>query len=147
MKNTMSKLFTSLEALTGAFLGAVLSFITPIAPFFWLAVGLVLLDTITGVIAAQRRKEKINSQGFARLLSKIVVYMAAILGCHGVEAVLHVPNVTFLAVGAIAFTELMSVLENTRVVSGANIAGVVGGLLSKFQKVPDKEPESEEKEE
>lgn len=142
MRTTMSKLFTSLEALLGATFGAVLSFITPVAPFFWLAVGLVILDTITGIIAAQRRKEKINSRGFARLLSKIIVYMAAILGCHGVEAVLHVPNVTFLAVGAIAFTELMSVLENTRVVSGANVAGVVGGLLSKFQKAPDeKEPD------
>jgi phage-related holin len=141
MKNTMSKLFTSLEALTGAFLGAVLSFITPIAPFFWLAVGLVVLDTITGMTAARRRKEKISSKGFARLLSKIVVYMASIVACHGVEIVLKVPHVTFLAVGAIAFTELMSVLENTRAVSGANIAGVVGGLLSKFKQVPEEKEE------
>lgn len=145
MRTTMSKFFTSLEALLGATFGALISFITPIAPFFWLAIGLVVLDTITGMTAARRRKEKINSKGFARLLSKIVVYMASIVACHGVEMVLHVPNVTFLAVGAIAFTELMSVLENTRVVSGANIAGVVGGLLSKFQKVPKQE--SEEKEE
>lgn len=144
MRTTMSKLFTSLEALLGATFGALLSFITPVAPFFWLAIGLVLLDTITGMIAAKRRKEKINSKGFARLLSKIVVYMASIVACHGVEAVLHVPNVTFLAVGAIAFTELMSVLENTRVVSGANVAGVVGGLLSKFQKAPEPGEEKEE---
>jgi phage-related holin len=137
----MSKFFTSLEALFGAFLGAALSFISPIAPFFWLAIGLVVLDTVTGIIAARKRKEKINSRGFARLLSKIVVYMASIMACRGVEQVLHVPNVTYLAVGAIALTELMSVLENTRVVSGANVAGVVGGLLSKFQKVPEQDEE------
>ena len=140
----MSKLFTSLEALLGATFGALLSFITPVAPFFWLAVGLVLLDTITGMIAAKRRKEKINSKGFSRLLSKIIVYMASIMACRGVEQVLLIPNVTYLAVGAIALTELMSVLENTRVVSGANIAGVVGGLLSKFQKVPEPDEENEE---
>jgi phage-related holin len=140
----MSKFFTSLEALFGAFLGAALSFISPIAPFFWLAIGLVVLDTVTGIIAAKKRKEKINSRGFARLLSKIVVYMASIIGCRGVEQVLHVPNVTYLAVGAIALTELMSVLENTRVVSGANVAGVVGGLLSKFQKVPEQDEEQEQ---
>lgn len=140
----MNKFFTSLEALLGATFGALISFVTPIAPFFWLAIGLVVLDTITGIIAARKRKEKINSRGFARLLSKIVVYMAAIVGCHGVEIVLHVPNVTFLAVGAIALTELMSVLENTRVVSGANVAGAVGGLLSKFQEVPDKDQDKEE---
>lgn len=140
----MSKFFTSLEALFGAFLGAALSFISPIAPFFWLAIGLVILDTITGIIAARKRKEKINSRGFARLLSKIVVYMASIIACRGVEQVLFVPNVTYLAVGAIAFTELMSVLENTRVVSGANVAGVVGGLLSKFQKIPEQDEEKKE---
>jgi phage-related holin len=140
----MSKFFTSLEALFGAFLGAALSFISPIAPFFWLAIGLVVLDTVTGIIAARKRKEKINSRGFSRLLSKIVVYMAAIMACRGVEQVLLVPNVTYLAVGAIALTELMSVLENTRVVSGANVAGVVGGLLSKFQKVPEQDEEKEE---
>ena len=144
MRTTMSKLFTSLEALLGATFGALLSFITPVAPFFWLAVGLVLLDTITGMIAAKRRKEKINSKGFSRLLSKIIVYMASIMACRGVEQVLLIPNVTYLAVGAIALTELMSVLENTRVVSGANIAGVVGGLLSKFQKVPEPDEENEE---
>jgi phage-related holin len=143
MKTTMGKFFTSLEALFGAFLGAALSFISPIAPFFWLAIGLVILDTVTGIIAARKRKEKINSRGFARLLSKIVVYMASIMACRGVEQVLHVPNVTYLAVGAIALTELMSVLENTRVVSGANVAGVVGGLLSKFQKVPEQDEEKE----
>ena len=143
MKHTMNKLFSSLEALTGAFLGAVLSFITPIAPFFWLALGLVVADTITGIVAAWRRKEKINSKGFARLLSKIVVYMASIVACRAVEQVLQVPNVTYLAVGAIAFTELMSVLENTRVVSGANIAGVIKNMLPGQRK---EEPNQEREE-
>ena len=144
----MSKLFTSLETLLGGAFGIVLSFITPIAPFFWLAIGLVILDTITGMIAARRRKEKLHSRGFSRVLSKIAVYMSAILACYCVELVLKINgHVTYFAVGAIAFTELMSVLENTRVVSGANIAGVVGGLLSKFQKAPEQEPDKEEKEE
>ena len=138
MKTTMTKLFSSLEALFGCMIGFVLSFVTPIAPFFWLAIGLVLLDTVTGIIAAQKRKEKINSRGFARVLSKIVVYMASILACHGVEVVLKTGgNVTYIAVGAIAFTELMSVLENTRVVSGANIASVVKRLLPGQDKKSD----------
>ena len=144
--NTAMKLFSSLEALTGAFLGAILSFITPIAPFFWLAVGLVIADTMTGMIAARKRKEKINSRGFSRLLSKLAVYMFSILACHGVEVVLSIPNVTYLAVGAIAATELMSILENTRVVSGTNFAALMGGVLSKFQKSPDVKEETEQQE-
>lgn len=140
----MTKLFTTLEALLGGAIGSVLWFVMPIAPFFWLAVGLVIADTITGIIAAKKRGEKINSRGMSRLISKIVVYMLSILCCHGVEEVLKIDGyVTYIAVGAIATTELMSVLENTGKVTGANVAGVVGGLLSKFQKVP--EQESEEK--
>lgn len=141
--NTFTKLFTSLESLLGGVFGVALSFVAPIAPFFWLAIGLVILDTITGMIAAMRRKEKLHSRGFARVLSKIAVYMASILACHGVEITLKIGgHVTYVAVGAIAFTELMSVLENTRVVSGANIGEVVGGMFSRFQKV--KEPEEKD---
>ena len=142
--NTFSKLFTSLEALLGGGIGIVLSFISPIAPFFWLAVGLVLLDTITGMIAATRRKEKLHSRGFARVLSKMAVYMSAILACYCVEVVLKIQgHVTYFAVGAIAFTELMSVLENTRVVSGANIAAVVRGFLPGGKKNEDVEDETD----
>jgi phage-related holin len=145
MKHTMTKLFTTLEALLGGAIGSVLWFVVPIAPFFWLAVGLVIADTITGIIAANKRGEKINSRGFARVLSKIIVYMVSILCCHGVEEVLKIDGyVTYVAVGAIASTELMSVLENTGKVTGANMVGVVGGLLSKFQKVPDKDQDKEE---
>jgi len=71
--------------------------------------------------------------------------MVSILCCHGVEEVLKIDGyVTYVAVGAIASTELMSVLENTGKVTGANMVGVVGGLLSKFQKVPDKDQDKEE---
>lgn len=142
MVRTMGKLLTTLEALIGGAIGSVLWFIIPIAPFFWLAVGLVVADTITGIIAANKRGEKINSRGFARVLSKIIVYMLSILCCHGVEEVLKIDGyVTYVAVGAIASTELMSVLENTRKVSGANVAAVVRGLLPGGKKV---KAESEE---
>ena len=142
MKHTMTRLLTTLEALIGGAIGSVLWFVVPIAPFFWLAVGLVIADTITGIIAANKRGEKINSRGFARVLSKIIVYMVSILCCHGVEEVLKIDGyVTYVAVGAIASTELMSVLENTRKVSGANVAAVVRGLLPGGKKV---KTESEE---
>lgn len=142
MIRTMGKLLTTLEALIGGAIGSMLWFIIPIAPFFWLAVGLVVADTITGIIAAKKRGEKINSRGFARVLSKIIVYMLSILCCHGVEEVLKIDGyVTYVAVGAIASTELMSVLENTRKVSGANVAAVVRGLLPGGKKV---KAESEE---
>lgn len=131
----MLKMVTTLEAFLGGAIGYVLWFVTPIAPFFGLAIGLVIADTITGIIAAKKRGEKINSRGMSRLVSKIVVYMLSILCCHGVEKVLKIDGyVTYMAIGAIASTELMSVLENTGKVTGANVAEIIGGLLSKFSK-------------
>ena len=141
MKNYILKMVTTLEAFLGGAIGYVLWFVTPIAPFFWLAIGLVIADTITGIIAAKKRGEKINSRGMSRLVSKIVVYMLSILCCHGAEEVLKIDGyVTYVAVGAIASTELMSVLENTGKVTGANIGDVVRRFLPGAKK---EEEESE----
>ncbi len=145
--NTMNKFFTSIEAATGGMIGILLSFVAPLAPFFWLAVGLVIADTITGIIAAQKRGDKITSKGFGRVMSKIIVYMMAILACYGVEVVLSIGgNVTYVAVGAIAFTELLSILENTRVVTGANVADAVRRLLPRQKKEFDTRYQQDEKE-
>lgn len=132
-----------MEALLGGTIGVVLSFIAPIAPFFWLAGGLVVLDTITGIVAAKRKKE-FKSRKLERVVHKLLVYMSSILACYLVEIVLKLTgHVTYFAVGAIALTELMSILENTRVVSGANIAAVVRGLLPGGKKNEDVEAETD----
>jgi hypothetical protein len=114
----------------------------PIVPFLALCGLLILLDTITGIRAAMRRGEKPNSRRAARIIDKTLVYGSSVLACHGVEVVLKLPDsVTYFAVGAIAFTELMSVLENTRAVTGTNIADVIRGMLPGGKKVENKEEE------
>lgn len=144
MKHAM-KFFTSLETYFYGLIGMLGAFLIPIWPSLVLCGLLIVLDTITGIRAAKKRGEKPNSRKASRIIDKTLVYGSSVLACHAVEVVLKLPDaVTYFAVGAIAFTELMSVLENTRVVSGANVAGVVGGLLSKFQKVPEQDDEKEQ---
>jgi len=139
------KFFTSLETYFYGLIGMLGAFLIPIWPSLVLCGLLIVLDTITGIRAAKKRGEKPNSRKASRIIDKTLVYGSSVLACHAVEVVLKLPDaVTYFAVGAIAFTELMSVLENTRVVSGANVAGVVGGLLSKFQKVPEQDDEKEQ---
>jgi len=144
MKTAM-KFFTSLETYLYGLIGMLGAFLMPIWPFLALCGLLIILDTITGIRAALRRGEKRNSRAASRIIDKTLVYGSSILACHGVEVVLKLPDmVTYFAVGAIAFTELMSVLENTRVVSGANIADVIKGMLPGQQR--RREPESEDDE-
>lgn len=137
----MGKLFTTIEGLAGWLIGFGLGFFTPIAPFIVVAITLVFVDTITGVRASMRRKDKITSRGFFRTVEKIMVYTAAILGCEAVRVV-FVPQVpiTYGAALAIATTELKSILENTTVVSGTNILDKIKDLIP----IPGLKKETEE---
>jgi len=147
MKTYMSKLFNTLETVLGGMVGMALGFIMPIWPFIVTAICLVFADAVTGVIAAKKRGEKITSRGFYRTSQKIVVYMVSILACEGIRVV-FVPGipVTYTAAAAISVTELKSILENTRSVSGVNIFAQIGGLLpGKKKSVDEKEQTEEEK--
>ena len=142
MRNYMNKIWNTVEAAFGGVCGLALGFFMPIWPFIVTAIALVFADAITGVMAAKKRGDKITSRGFYRTSQKIVVYMVSILACEGVRLV-FVPGipVTYTAAAAIGVTELKSILENTRSVSGVNIFQQIGGLL------PSKKQQPEEKEE
>ena len=137
--------FTSLETYFYGLLGMVAGFVMPVAPLLYLCGGLIVLDTITGIRAARRRGEKPDSRKASRIIDKTIVYAASILACHGVELVLAVPvSMTYFAAGAIAFTELFSILENTRKVTGTNIGAIIKRFVPQNMK---EEPEPEEKSE
>jgi phage-related holin len=147
MKTAM-KFFSSLETYLYGLLGMLSAFIMPIVPFLALCGLLILLDTITGIRAAMRRGEKPNSRKASRIIDKTLVYGSSVLACHGVEVVLKLPEtVTYFAVGAIAFTELMSVLENTRVVTGTNIGEIVKNMLPGMKTRKAEKPVEDEEDE
>ncbi len=147
MKNYMNKIWNTVEAAFGGLCGLALGFIMPIWPFIITAIALVFADAVTGVIAAKKRGEKITSRGFYRTSQKIVVYMVSILACEGIRIV-FVPGipVTYTAAAAISVTELKSILENTRTVSGVNIFQQIGGLLPGRKKPVEEEETEFEKE-
>lgn len=131
----IEELFTKVEALIGWLTGLLVSFTAPIAPFILVAFGLILVDAITGIIAAKKNGDKITSRGFYRTVEKIVVYAGAILSCEAVHVV-FLPSVpiTYGASLAIVMTELKSVLENTTIVSGVDILSQIKGMLPKQNK-------------
>jgi len=148
MRNYMNKLLNTVEALIGGACGLALGFIMPIWPFIITAIALVFADAVTGVMAAKKRGDKITSRGFYRTSQKIVVYMVSILACEGVRVV-FVPGVpvTYTAAAAICVTELKSILENTKDVSGVNIfqqiKGILPGQWAKKRPIEEDEPEEE----
>ena len=106
--------------------GVLFSFFLPIKHFLIFTIFVVFSDTVTGIIAAKKRGEKITSKGLYRTSQKVVVYFCGIMIFHGASVTFGLPfqivySVSFL----IAFTELYSVSENIKSITGVNLATTI----------------------
>jgi phage-related holin len=105
--------------------GALLvAFLTPLSFALWFTVGLVLVDTITGVMkAGQKDVSNISSKvGFNKTLPKLIVYFLLIvlsgllnIGCAYFKQPQIFVNLTLLG---IAWIEIRSVDENFKTMFG-----------------------------
>ena len=109
-----------------AVLGWAMSFILPISDFLILTSALVILDLITGVLAAKRRGEKIQSRALMRTTIKLTLYFAAMLATEGVQYVFakNIP-LTYITAFTIAITELKSILENVDSGTGSGLTQAI----------------------
>ena len=71
--------------------GFIASFFIPIKGFLLFTVFVVFADTITGIKAAKKEGQKINSKGLYRTTEKIVVYFVAILIFEGAKNTFSIP--------------------------------------------------------
>lgn len=108
----------------------------PIQSLLITTAAMIVIDLVTGILAARKRGEKITSAGLRRTVSKIFVYelaiMVAYLGEHYMSDV--VPFVK-LASGMIAMVEIKSIYENLSAIGGdqASIKSLVDQLGSANQ--------------
>jgi uncharacterized membrane protein len=111
--------------------GVLFSFFLPIKHFLIFTIFVVFADTVTGIIAAKKRGEKITSKGLYRTSQKVVVYFCGIMIFHGASVTFGLPSqIVFSVSFLIAFTELYSVSENIKSITGVNI----GTIILKFFK-------------
>lgn len=105
---------------------AALAFVAPVGVLLAAAVVLTLIDLVTGILAARRRRQKIRSSGLRRTVSKLVVYQGAILAGYMVEILMGgTLPVSKLVAACIAVVEGKSVLENCDTISGSPVFGAV----------------------
>jgi uncharacterized membrane protein len=109
--------------------GWIFSFFVPIKGFLIFTVFVVFADMATGIIAAKKEGQKINSRGLYRTIEKIVVYFCAILIFEGARNTFSLPfNITYMAAFLIATVELYSISENIKRITGVNL----GVLITRF---------------
>ena len=111
--------------------GVIFSFFFPIKHFLIFTIFVVFADTVTGMLAAKKRGEKITSKGLYRTSQKVVVYFCGIMIFHGASVTFGLPSQIVYSVSfLIAFTELYSISENIKSITGVNI----GTIILKFFK-------------
>ena len=101
--------------------------LAPIKPLLLACGALIIADLITGIMAAKKRKEKINSADMRRSLSKMVVYQIAIISAFVLEKYMldNLLPVSKIVSGVIGMVEFKSILENASVIAGEDILKLV----------------------
>lgn len=120
-----------------SFIIAISAIFAPIKAVIIVTGVLVVADLITGLIAAHKRGEKINSAGLRRTVTKTTVYLSAV--CLGflvekfmIDSILPISK---LISGIIGVVELKSLMENLNVIYGSDI---FKSIIEKLGSVNDK---------
>jgi hypothetical protein len=111
--------------------GFIFSFFVPIKGFLIFTIFVVFADTLTGIKAAKKEGQKISSKGLYRTTEKIVIYFTSILIFEGAKNTFSIPfPITYMVAMMISCTELYSVAENVKRITGVEL----GTLITKFFK-------------
>jgi uncharacterized membrane protein len=106
--------------------GVLFSFFLPIKHFLIFTIFVVFADTVTGIMAARKRGEAITSKGLYRTSQKVVVYFVGIMIFHGASITFGLPSqITYSVSFIIAATELFSISENIKSITGTNIGTII----------------------
>jgi uncharacterized membrane protein len=106
--------------------GVLFSFFLPIKHFLIFTIFVVFADTVTGILAAKKRGEPITSKGLYRTSQKVVTYFCGIMIFHGAGITFGLPSqITYSVSFIIAATELFSISENIKSITGTNIGTII----------------------
>jgi uncharacterized membrane protein len=106
--------------------GVIFSFFFPIKHFLIFTIFVVFSDTVTGIMAAKKRNEPITSKGLYRTSQKVVTYFCGIMIFHGASITFGLPSqITYSVSFIIAATELFSISENIKSITGTNIGTII----------------------
>jgi len=93
--------------------GWIASFFIPIKGFLIFTVFVVFADMGTGILAAKKEGQKINSRGLYRTMEKIVVYFCGILIFEGARNTFYIPfHITYITAFLMAAVEIAIILDD-----------------------------------
>ena len=101
--------------------------LAPIKPLLLTCGVLIVVDMITGMLAARKRKEPISSAQMRRSVSKMFVYQLVIISGYLLEVYMldNLVPVSKIVSGVIGMVEFKSILENASTIAGHDILKMV----------------------
>ena len=121
-KMNYSLFLLKLKMILKLIIGSCIAFFAPIYPAM-VAVGiLIMIDTMTGVIAAKKNGETITSKKLGGAITKSLVYQLLIISAHLCELYLfeQIPFVK-ISLAFLAMTEFTSINENIQKSTGKSM--------------------------
>ena len=125
----------------------VAAFLMPIKGLIFIVVLFIILDTISGIWAAKKRKEKITSHKISRVISKIALYCTALASLFTLDYLLigeiigSFISIQFFLTKMVAVffvgVEVMSINENIKSILGVNLFGMLRKLLLRAKEVKE----------
>jgi len=110
---------TFLEKYGQAIVASLIGFFTPIFSLLMATGTLLLADMITGMYAAKKRGEQIESKKLGRSITKCIFYYLAIILGHVMEVVfINDLPIAKITAGIIATVEFKSNMENIAAITG-----------------------------
>lgn len=103
---------------------------------------MIVIDLITGVLAARKRQEPITSAALRRTVTKMAVYQTAVITGFLCEHYLLSDSLPIvkLAAAAIGLVEMKSITENLNAINGSPVfSSIITALGSKNQEPPSNE--------
>lgn len=119
---------------TNLLLATILLFV-PIKAALLTIIALTLIDLLSGVAAAVKRKEPITSSGLKRTVIKLLVYLSVACLAYLVERFLtgeFIPLAKIMS-GLVGITELKSILENLEDITGLPLLKLLIDKLAQQQ--------------
>lgn len=133
--------------LSKALLVSILAVFAPIQALVIITGLLIAVDTLTGILSAHKRGERISSAGLRRTVTKSLVYLTAVCMGFLVEhyMISDIIPISKIVSGLIACVELKSILENLDHLNGSSIFKKIierlGSVNDNVQKIVEKQDE------
>lgn len=115
------------------FIAYLIAFITPLAPMLLLIGCLLISDVVTAVWRDKLAKKPFHSKALGKTITKMILYMIAVLLAQGMENVFGILPFVNITGGYICLVEFKSNMENISEATGIDLWNAIRSKIDNLR--------------